>query len=111
MGHSYGSTTAALATRWGMVVDDLALVGSPGAASRFRFQLAGARQVWAGTKWNDPIRLVANLTLGADPDSIGFGARHLHLGWSQNWHGEYFKENSRGVRNLARIILGRDDQL
>lgn len=106
VGHSYGSTVAGWAARQdGLAVDDLVLLGSPGAGAARASELAGATRVWASTATHDPITAAyspagvvaqvaggplrtlggpigqraaepdGDLLLGADPTGAAFGAR------------------------------------
>jgi len=107
VGHSYGSTTSALATRNGMVVDNLALVASPGAAANNAKDLVGAKRVWAGRAWDDIIRLSTGFALlGDDPTNVNFGSTRIPTCCKRMGHGGYFYLNSRSVQNLAKILIG-----
>lgn len=106
-GHSHGSTTSALAARDGLVVDNLALVGSPGAAVTHAKHLVGAKRVWAGRAWDDIIRFGTGFALlGDDPTNRSFGAIRIPTCCERIGHGGYFDLNTRSAQNLARILIG-----
>lgn len=106
-GHSYGSTTSALATRNGLMVDNLALVGSPGAAANNAKSLVGAKKVWAGRAWDDIIRFSTGFALlGDDPTNDNFGSIKIPTCCKRMGHGKYFDLDTRSGQNLARILIG-----
>lgn len=109
-GHSYGSTTSALATKNGMKVENLALVGSPGGATHNAKHLVGAERVWAGRFWSDVIRLSTGFALlGDDPTNRNFGSIRIPTCCRFLGHGSYFQMGTRSVRNLANILVGEYD--
>jgi len=94
-GHSYGPTTSVLATRNGLVVDNLALVGSPGAAATSAKHLTGAKKVWAGRAWDDIIRFSTGFALlGDDPTNRNFGSIRIPTCCERIGHGRYFDQNT-----------------
>lgn len=111
-GHSYGSTTSALATRSGLMVDNLALVGSPGAAASNAKQLVGAKKVWAGRAWDDIIRFSTGFALlGDDPTNDNFGSIKIPTCCERMGHGKYFDLDTRSGQNLARILIGEHEDV
>lgn len=112
-GHSYGSLVSGLATRFGADVDDPVLFGSPGGGTQYGSELKRlGRQVWT-TRTPDDIIDVATLVpvLGRDPTDEEFGAKYVPLGSDQKGHGGYFKPDSLGLLNFARILTGRFDEV
>jgi hypothetical protein len=106
-GHSYGSTTSAIATRTGLKTENLALVGSPGAAATNAKHLVGAKKVWAGRSWDDIIRFSTGFALlGDDPTNDNFGSIKIPVCCEPMGHGKYFDLNTRSGQNLARILIG-----
>ncbi|MGQ0678566.1 MAG: alpha/beta hydrolase [Actinomycetota bacterium] len=110
-GHSYGSSTAALATMsYGLEVDNLVLVGSPGAAGNNAGDLVGADQVWAVRAWDDMIRFSTLFAaLGDDPTNNNFGSKEFGLDSNQRGHSEYFERGSLGLENMAHILVGKPE--
>ena len=130
IGHSYGSTTTGIAaTEHHLPVDDVVLVGSPGAgqdATHAGDLQVGPGHVWVGSASTDPISWLGNhgwvnldsLTggggLGTDPAGDDFGGtrfdaevpgRHggLHLGD----HSAYFTPGSDSLDNIAHVVDGQ----
>lgn len=131
VGHSYGSTTTAYAaTDHDLAVDDVALIGSPGAgpadhASDFS---VGADHVYDGRNSHDPVAFLGDegwarksglfgAGLGVDPSSEDFGAHRFeaeaidrqsypltdrHL----DDHSKYYTPDSESLYNLGRIVDG-----
>ncbi|MGQ0678267.1 MAG: alpha/beta hydrolase [Actinomycetota bacterium] len=110
-GHSYGSSTAALAAMsYGMEVNNLVLVGSPGAAGHNAGDLVGADQVWAARAWDDMIRFSTLFAaLGDDPTNNNFGSKEFGLDSNQRGHGEYYERGSLGLENMAHILVGKPE--
>ncbi|GAB3896649.1 hypothetical protein GCM10029964_078290 [Kibdelosporangium lantanae] len=116
--HSYGSVVCANALHQlppvtERVVTGAAVVGSPGMGVPTLAAIGTRVPVWVGRGTNDWIRLVPHLTVplpgttlgfGPDPTAPGFGARALPVGASA--HGEYFKDGTLALRNIARIVVG-----
>jgi murein DD-endopeptidase MepM/ murein hydrolase activator NlpD len=109
-GHSYGSSTSALAVKNGMNVDNLALVGSPGGATHDAKHLVGADRIWAGRFWSDIIRASTGIALlGDDPTNRNFGSIRIPTCCKFLGHGGYFEMGTRSIRNLANILVGEYD--
>lgn len=131
LGHSYGSTTSSygVAQVRSGVVDDYAVVGSPG--------LKGAAETMHVPEGNsyamvhdfdirerdgagDIINVVNGVggpirdssgALGIDPVAPGSGFKVLDPGGSNAWnsvgaHRSYFDEGSESLRNLAKVVAG-----
>jgi hypothetical protein len=112
--HSYGAVVCAYATKDGARIADLAAVAAPGMDVGSARDLRPAR-VWATRVADDPIRFtpfvrVAGLGHGADPTKPAFGARVFRTG-SARGHGGYFVPGTESLTNLARIALGRADEV
>lgn len=111
-GHSYGSALAGMATKRGMDVDDLALLGSPGGGVLYGTELAGInRGVWAARTPDDPIRMVWPPVLGQDPMDQDFGAMNIPLDVDQRGHGGYYYRQSLGIENMAWLLTGQYDMI
>lgn len=117
IGHSYGSTVVGAAMQSGpRRADDLVLVGSPGVLAHdvSRLGMPG-RRVWVEEAALD---LVADLgAFGTDPGDRGFGATRMRAdpapGVSpaeqlRRAHSRYFDPGSESLRNIARVVVGRD---
>jgi hypothetical protein len=113
--HSYGSVVCGRAAA-GLTVADIALFGSPGVGARSVAALGTPAQVWAGRGTDDWIAGVPHVSIsvfgttigfGTDPVSARFGARVFAAG--AGGHSDYFDPSSAPLLNLARIVLG-DDQ-
>jgi Alpha/beta hydrolase len=112
--HSYGAVVCAYAIRDGARIADLAAAAAPGMDVGAARDLRPAR-VWATRVADDPIRFtpfvrVAGLGHGKDPTQAGFGARVFRTG-SAHGHGGYFVPGTESLTNLARIALGRPDEV
>lgn len=121
LGHSYGSTAALITLRSGQVsVDALALMGTPGSETTQSVKDLDVANgnVWVGGALLDPV--VGTGFFGTDPGSAAFGARSFDVEGGEDplsntvldgsfGHNEYFKQNSRSLRNLALIALGRGE--
>ncbi|MDT0156637.1 alpha/beta hydrolase [Microbacterium sp. ARD32] len=126
IGHSYGSTaTSYAATDHDLAVDDIALIGSPGAgpadhASDFS---VGAAHVYDGRNSRDAVAFFGDEGwarkdwieggLGVDPSSEDFGAQRfeaesVHRGDGRNFddHSRYYDRDSESLYNLGRIVDG-----
>ncbi|MFD5215625.1 alpha/beta hydrolase [Microbacterium sp. NPDC058345] len=127
IGHSYGSTTTSYAaTEHDLAVDDVALIGSPGAgpadhASDFN---VGADHVYDGRNSRDFVALLGDegwarkdqffdLGLGIDPSSEDFGAQRFEAestdrgsGSNLDDHVRYYDRDSESLYNLGRIVDG-----
>ncbi|MGI9163417.1 MAG: alpha/beta hydrolase [Mycobacterium sp.] len=122
IGHSYGSTLVGGAATDGhhLAADNVIAVGSPGMLSRHATDLAldSGATVYSMTAGNDPISLVTDLTLGADPNGADYGAVRLvtdsgaALPYSAgvlpglSAHGSYWDEGNPGLGNIGAIIAG-----
>ena len=124
IGHSYGSTTVAKAGSGGMRVDDIVLVGSPGAGSgnTHASDLHARHQVHVGSSDDDFVSRLGNrgsLGLGNDPAHMDFGARRFAVensgdfSWSPvglkeglDNHTGYFKKDSSSLESIVKISVG-----
>lgn len=128
IGHSYGSTTTALAaTEEDLQADDIVLVGSPGAGEaddasdlgigeEHVFVGANSRDAvtYSGSEgWMDPSGVG---TLGNDPAEDDFGAvrfraESLNRGEHINLddHSRYFEGASESIANMVAIVNGDYD--
>jgi hypothetical protein len=110
-GHSYGSAVSGMATKRGMDIDDLALLGSPGGGVLYGSELASInREVWAARTSDDPIRFVPPV-LGHDPMDADFGSDYLPLDVTQMGHGGYYDRGSKGLENMAWLLTGRYENI
>ena len=130
IGHSYGSTTTGIAaTEHHLPVDDVVLVGSPGAgehADHARDLQVGPAHVWVGAASSDPISWLGNhgwinlenLTdgggLGTDPAGDDFGGTRFdaevdgrHGGLHLSDHSAYFTPGSESLDNIAHVVNGQ----
>jgi hypothetical protein len=113
VGHSYGTTVCGLALNLARVNDCVAL-GSPGMGVWRRTQLGGAR-LWAAQAPSDWIRHFPQIRLGR----LGLGRSPLHpeLGGTRVGTGDvvghcgYYTEGSESLLNVARVALGRYDEV
>lgn len=126
IGHSYGSTTTSYAAaKFDLAVDDVALIGSPGAgpadhASDFS---VGADHVYDGRNSRDAVAFFGDEGwarkdwieggLGVDPSSEDFGAKRFEAesvlrGDHRNFddHSRYYDRDSESLYNLGRIVDG-----
>ncbi|WP_263121005.1 alpha/beta hydrolase family protein [Cellulomonas sp. RIT-PI-Y] len=130
IGHSYGSTTVAhAAADDGLPIEDLVLVGSPGAGGGITHatQLGlPTGHVWVGRNSKDPVAsfgsegwtglsTLLGAGLGKDPSEDSFGATRFRAeavdratGWSFNDHTKYFAPESESVYNIGAIVAGND---
>ena len=131
IGHSYGSTTAGLAVaHHGLEVDDLILVGSPGAGPGVdsAAHLGTAGQVWVGANSRDPVADLGDhgwwgsgdlgAGLGHDPAAEEFGAIRFHSESVADAptgaiavHGSYFDPGSESLANIGAIVAGHPGQV
>ena len=114
VGHSYGSVVVARAARAARV-DDLVVIGSPGMDAASVTDLGTPAAVWAARGPRDPIAFVPSVRIGgvghdADPTSAGFGARTFATGRVAG-HDGYYEPGSESLANIARIAVGRSDQV
>ncbi|GAB3425012.1 alpha/beta hydrolase family protein [Flindersiella endophytica] len=112
--HSYGSVVcgrAAPAAR----ADNIVVVGSPGMDAGRVSDLRTKAHVWAARTADDPIRFVPDVRVGGfghgeDPSKPGFGAEVFRTG-EIHAHDSYYEPGSESLANIARIVLGRDDEV
>ncbi|MDQ1727725.1 MAG: hypothetical protein QOK14_1770 [Frankiaceae bacterium] len=118
IGHSYGSTTAALAARrYDLTIDDLVLAGSPGATVHTASDLHVPNgHVWDGAASGDMVswlRWFGNV----DPSTDEFGAHRFEAetvtrsgdgSHNTGEHSHYFDHGSESLGNITRIVLGQD---
>ena len=130
IGHSYGSTTVAhAATDHHIDVDDIVLVGSPGAGGGVDHadELGvGADHVWVGRNSEDLVAALGDhgwvgahtlggAGLGNDPSEDDFGAHRFQAedvtrsGWHRDTgqHGNYFNVDTESLYNIGRVVDGR----
>lgn len=126
IGHSYGSTTAGLGASYSVPgqVDDLVLVGSPGAGQEIHHASdtgVADGHVWDGRNSDDAVARLGNHGrfnlqsigggLGTDPASAGFGAHRFEAesvtrGDGIDDHLKYFDHDTESLANMARIVNG-----
>lgn len=114
VGHSYGSTVCGLALA-GSRADDCVALGSPGMGVWHRADLGGRTRLWAAQGRTDWIRRFPRVKLGR----IGLGRSPLHPEIAATRFGAgdvaghcgYYTEGSESLRNIARIALGRFDEV
>lgn len=136
IGHSYGSTTLGHAAHdHALAVDDLVLVGSPGAGGDTHHAEdlgIGPHHVWAGANSRDPIANLGNhgwlslATLGGgglgdDPVEDDFGAVRFeaesttrvdgHGLGSLGDHGKYFDPDTESLYNISQVVDGQYAQV
>lgn len=110
-GHSYGSVVSGMATKQGMDIDDVLLMGSPGGGAVYGSELASInRGIWAARTPDDPIRHLPP-ALGQDPMESDFGASYIPLDSTQSGHGGYYDRDSLGLENMAWLLSGRYDMI
>lgn len=107
--HSYGSHMSGQAVKAGMEVDDFVNIGSAGLPADNAGGLGMANEhVWAGNTDDD---IVPDLQwLGRDPAEEEFGSTVFATSDSSG-HSEYYKEDSQSLENMARIAVGRYDDV
>lgn len=115
--HSYGSVVCGRAAH-GLDVDDIALIGSPGTGADDVAALRTRARVWAARGGDDWVAevphvradlLVTTVGFGTDPVSPAFGARVFAAG--DGGHSDYFRPGSVALANLARIVLGAQQEV
>ena len=117
VGDSYGSTTAGTAMRRHATgVDELVLVGSPGAGVETARELrVPTGHVFVGASSRDPVSYLD--WFGTDPTHERFGAvRFRAESVTRNpWlldladHTKYFEPGSESLTNVASIVVGDRD--
>ncbi|MFF8510713.1 alpha/beta hydrolase [Streptomyces sp. NPDC015492] len=112
--HSYGSVVCAEAADR-LPVAGLVFYGSPGTGTDRAADLGTTATVWAGRATGDWIAHVPHVRVslalgevgfGTDPVAPGFGARVFDAG--TGGHSDYLRPGSAPLRNMARIVAGRD---
>jgi hypothetical protein len=116
IGHSYGSTVVGLAAAQGLAVDDVVLVGSPGAGVASAGDLSPGRgHVWVGATEHDPVVAATggrwftsdgSWTGAYDP---AFGARAFGTAddaGAGDAHSDYYAPGSESLANLSAITRG-----
>lgn len=132
IGHSYGSTTSAhAASDHGLEVDDLVLIGSPGAGGGVdNASDLNVPQVWAGNSSRDVVAALADdgwigshllfgAGLGNDVAEDDFGAiRFQAEDESRNStfrntddHLKYYDRGTESIYNLGQIVVGDYDEV
>lgn len=110
IGHSYGTAVCGLALSAARV-DDCVALGSPGMGVWRRAELGTGARLWAAQAESDWIRLFPRGRLGR----LGLGRTPLHPELRAirfdtgdiTGHCGYYTENSESLRNIARIAVGR----
>lgn len=119
IGHSYGATTSAWAAHDGADVDDLVLLGSPGAPTSTAAELTDAN-VYVGAAAYDPVSLLGEGVRGGDipahhhdPAQESFGAQRIEVAdgsyRAQDFlsnHSSYFEGTS--LDNVTAIVAGNE---
>lgn len=121
IGHSYGSTTVAIASGDGLDVDNTVLVGSPGAGGGNEHASDLSGDVYVGSADNDFVTRLGNPTmagLGDDPAGDDFGATRFQVddaapgsSFSMDNHTSYFDPDSSSLDNVGRIVAGNGDEV
>ncbi|GAB2916915.1 hypothetical protein GCM10027047_13540 [Rhodococcus aerolatus] len=116
LGHSYGSTVVGLAAAQGLAVDDVVLVGSPGAGVASADGLGVAPgHVWVGATEHDPVveasggRWFSPAGPGTGVYDPGFGARRFATpseAGLTSAHSGYYAPGSPSLANLSAITRG-----
>jgi hypothetical protein len=114
IGHSYGTAVCGLALPEARAADCVAL-GSPGMGVRHRAELGTGTRLWAAQADTDWIRFFPQgkagpLGLGRSPLHPALGAMRFGTG-AVTGHCGYYTEDSESLRNIARIALGRYEEV
>ena len=114
VGHSYGAVVCGLALPSARV-DDCVVLGSPGMGTSSREDLCFAGNLWAALGPSDWIRYfprvkIGRLGHGPSPVRAQHGAVVFDTGAIRG-HCGYFADASESLRNIARIGLGRYDEV
>ncbi len=126
IGHSYGATTLGWAGDSGRLaeeVDSVTLLGAPGAggaATAAEFGI-GSEHVYVGAASDDPVAKLGGLDgrpwtgvggLGADPATTHFGGERFRAESGPfGSHTAYFRPGTESLDNLAKIVVGRGDEI
>ncbi|GAA4804609.1 alpha/beta hydrolase [Nocardioides caeni] len=121
IGHSYGATTSSYAAHGGAPIDDLVLLGSPGAPTSTADALTSA-EVHVGSADHDPVTLLGTDgpggpglpgPLGQDPAQDSFGGRRFEVDPGSYRvqdllanHSSYFADES--LDGVTGIVIGND---
>ncbi|HEY7483334.1 MAG TPA: alpha/beta hydrolase [Streptosporangiaceae bacterium] len=122
IGHSYGSTLVGEAAKnGGLHANDIVVAGSPGTHVSHASDLhVGANHVWSEVGSSDPIPAVGKAAHGGMPEPSGhydpsvsnvlpsdprFGGNRMQT--DTGGHTEYWTPNSESMKNQARVIAGR----
>jgi Alpha/beta hydrolase len=113
--HSYGTIVAGYGLRNGVDAEDVIFAGSPGVDADTAAELAHGYTPWAAQTEDDLIDNVPNVRVlggghGRDPTDPAFGAEVFDTGTASG-HSEYFKPGTESLRNIARIVTGRYDDV
>lgn len=129
IGHSYGSTTVAIAgDDEDLQADDIVLIGSPGAGDADNASDLGVdpEHVWVGANSRDPVTYLggtgwvnlSGVTLGNDPAEDDFGANRFEAEATDRGgyvafgdHSKYFDRESESLYNMANIVNGSYDDV
>ncbi|WP_062208535.1 alpha/beta hydrolase [Demequina oxidasica] len=132
IGHSYGSTTSAhAASDAGLDVDNLVLIGSPGAGGGVdQASDLHVPQVWAGNSSRDVVAALADngwvgghtlggAGLGNDVAEDDFGATRFQAedesraSWYRNIddHVKYYDRGTEAIFNMGQIMVGDYDEV
>jgi pimeloyl-ACP methyl ester carboxylesterase len=113
VGHSYGSVLAGLTTRLRpAAVDDLVLLGSPGAGTGSAVGLGvDGGHAWVGSASSDPVTHLS--WFGTDPAAQSFGAHRFpaeptgpHPDVGLDAHSDYLRGGSPSEHEVARVVAG-----
>lgn len=112
--HSYGSV---LCGRAAPDVDatDIVVVGGAGMDASTVKALDTSAQVWAARADGDGMRFLPDFRIagfghGAEPAAPGFGAEVFSTGIARG-HSSYYQPGGETMRNIARIVLGDDQEV
>jgi pimeloyl-ACP methyl ester carboxylesterase len=122
IGHSYGSTTTGLAaSRDGMRVDDIVLIGSPGVghANTVGDMHMDGKHVYVGANSSDPVTYQTRTNfgwdpLGQDPAADEFGATRFQAEAPDRNiydptigdHSKYYSPDSEALYNMSNVVVG-----
>jgi Alpha/beta hydrolase len=112
--HSYGAVVCGRAAPHAPI-DDLVALAAPGMDVGSAADLQSTARVWAARTGRDPIRFVPEVRVGPlghgrNPTDPRFGARVIDTGTAQG-HDVYSDAGTESVTNLARIVLGRHEEV
>lgn len=121
IGHSYGSTVIGHAAQDAQLnVDNAVFVGSPGVGvdHASELQVPEGANIYASTAEHDMIRGTPGFIHGPQPIDEDFGAEVFTSspgtegpwyqgGLSGEAHSEYWDKNSESLRNMGKIVVGK----